>query len=215
MTQMDELHKGLLIKLYINIAGVDRTWTESEEHLANVLFYHVWHRKLNKSDLRESIRHVESKSQQMSWYSLVRPFAQFAPLRNAIPELETAVIRIGNLIAKADGQPTSLEIDELKSAQRAILDGLHVGEDADGSRDSGSQRFKIQTAEEFKLQDDELEVLDEHDASESAQRKPTLEEALAELDELIGFRKSQTGCANVDQLSDGAEASERNGFAPD
>ena len=57
-------------------------------------------------DLRV-VAQYESVAEDVSklpWYSLIRPFDRIVPLRDRIGALETVVMRLANLVARADGQ---------------------------------------------------------------------------------------------------------------
>ena len=56
----------------------------------------------------------------MRLYSLVRPFDQIAPLRNRIGELVTIVLRLANMVAKADGSVTAAEAANLRNIQHEL-----------------------------------------------------------------------------------------------
>jgi adenylate kinase family enzyme len=127
VSDMGNLHRGLAIKMLISIANLDRIWTTEEEAMAAVLIKHIWQKQLSGNSLREAIRRFELQAPAIEWKTLVAPFVRIEPLRSEIPELETIVIRMGNLIAKADGRPTSAELDELKSIQSQIFDALGSG----------------------------------------------------------------------------------------
>ena len=196
LDKMDDLHRGLLVKLFISIGGVDRVWTRAEEHLAGVLFFHLWHQQFDNEKLRETIRHLERESGRLHWASLVKPFKDIEPLQGRWAELETIVMRVGNLVAKADGRASSLELEELQSIINEIRSHAPPQSKQRRSHDSPEvvqqSRNAIQQLEqdvdEFKqggnfLNDDEVEVIDDN----NGEQKPTLDEAVAELESLIGL----------------------------
>ena len=45
---MDDLHRGLLIKIYCTVALADGTWEIAEQELAALLFVHVWNRTCSR-----------------------------------------------------------------------------------------------------------------------------------------------------------------------
>lgn len=121
---MDELHRGLLIKIFVSICGVDHIWTETEETFAGILVQHLWQQSLTKRQLREAIGQFEAHVNDLTWQQLVEPFRRHPILRGHIAELETCVVRIGNLLAKSDGNPSSMELDKLKEIQSEIISYL-------------------------------------------------------------------------------------------
>jgi hypothetical protein len=126
METMDELHRGLLLKMYTSICGFDHLYTRQEEYLGEVLFHHLWNQHVSASQVRESIHGLSRQTAGLNWTSLIRPFRTIQPLQKYVSELETSVMRIGNLMAKADGNANMLEIEELRAIQREILTYLYV-----------------------------------------------------------------------------------------
>jgi SpoVK/Ycf46/Vps4 family AAA+-type ATPase len=190
---MDDLHAGLLIKIFVTMSEADRRWSTREQHLGAALFEHLWGRKLSHDQLRKAAQHVSRRAQELSWYSLVRPFDQIAPLRERISELETIVMRLATIVAKANGEragaTTSHLMDiqnELKRHLRAIpIDepGQHAAADAQGERAIGSIRSDArELREEWDLDAAPPPAV----AKESSEER--LADALAELDALIGMR---------------------------
>jgi len=210
---MDDLHRGLLVKIFVSLADVDSIWSPNEETLASVLFFHLWQRRLSGDALRNSIRKIKKQSQRLQWEALVHPYRGIAPLREKMAELETIVVRLGNILTKCDGVPRSLELEQLYEVQKAIFGVLH-SQDAkpDDSRRTSSERefekqnlpassmqFKDQSMDDLLLgvvEDDELveivEVEEDTVNSEFAESTgPTIEEAIEELGELIGLENAK------------------------
>lgn len=117
---MDDLHKGLLIKLYVSVMEADLRWTAEEKQLAYVLFNHVWGQALSESQLREATARVSQDSARLKWHSLVRPFVTFAPLRDHLAELGTVAMRVANFVAKCDGQVSPGETAQLQTIQAEL-----------------------------------------------------------------------------------------------
>ncbi len=118
---IDDLHRGLLLKLYVSICGADYVWTETEEKVCGVLIQHLWQQNLTRQQIRDAIPQLAREASTLSWQQLVDPFRRYAELRSQKAELETCVMRVGNLLAKCDGQPTSLELDKLREIQAEIV----------------------------------------------------------------------------------------------
>ena len=114
---MDDLHRGMLIKLFISICQCDRRWSTNEKFLAEVLVFHLWDKWLDESQLREALLEMSDKATTLKWYAVVRPFDQIAALRNRVGELEALVVRLANMIARADGPIQEIEAAQIKSIQ--------------------------------------------------------------------------------------------------
>ncbi len=119
---MDDLHRALLVKVFVTVCECDRRWSTQEKFLAEVLVFHLWSEWLEGDQLQQAIANMSQKAMTLKWYALVRPFDQIAPLRNRIGELETIVTRLANVVARADGPIQSVETARIKSIQ----DELHV-----------------------------------------------------------------------------------------
>ncbi|MGM0486023.1 MAG: AAA family ATPase [Planctomycetota bacterium] len=120
--RMVDLHKGLLVKIYATIASADSRWSDSEQALARELVDHIWQKRLENEELQQVARRMFQDAGGLNWYSLIRPFDQVTSIRDMSADLETAVVRIANLVAKADGTVTAEE----KNALRAIQDELDL-----------------------------------------------------------------------------------------
>ncbi len=189
---MDDLHKGLLVKIYVSVAEADRRWSQPEQQMAEVLFRHLWQQSLTGDALREAARRVSQQAQQLDWYSLVRPFDQIAPLRNRIAELETVVMRTANLVAKADGAPAPAEVRMLHTIQQELSRHLRrIPLDEPGQHEA-AHALGPEAVQSMKA--DTQAVRRECDLPAGApppepEKSPerSLDESLARLDELIGL----------------------------
>ena len=58
LSWMDELHKSLLIKVYVFIAEADERWSAEEKQLAEVLFEYIWPCGDHRQNLRDAAGRV-------------------------------------------------------------------------------------------------------------------------------------------------------------
>ena len=119
---MDDLHRALVLKIYVVVCEADRKWSQAEREMAEVLFDHLWHRRLTGEQLRATAREAAADSQRIKWYSVIRPFDRIEPLRERVGALETIVMRLANLIGRADGVLHEAEA----AAIRSIREELHL-----------------------------------------------------------------------------------------
>ncbi len=103
VARMDDLHRGLVLRLYISICQADQVWTDAELRLAEVLCEHLWGERLTGGDLNRTIHHAAEKTKELAWQTLVGPFIRLAPLHDRRVELETLIVRQSNLVARIDG----------------------------------------------------------------------------------------------------------------
>lgn len=118
--RMVDLHKGLLMKVYCAVAGADSRWSRAEQELASDLVDHLWQMPVDGPRLKEIAMRMFRDAAQLDWYSLVRPFDRIHRIRDLVPDLETVVMRLANLIAKADGTVATREAQVVASVQAEI-----------------------------------------------------------------------------------------------
>lgn len=117
---MEDLHCGLVLKVYFEVALADQRWHPVEQQLAQTLLEHAWNRELTGQTLRETIRELHPKIQRLTLRSLVQPFAEIADLRDYQPGLCTLVQRLANLVAKCDGCITPPEAERIRLLQNSL-----------------------------------------------------------------------------------------------
>lgn len=208
---MDDLHRALVLKIFITICEADRRWSTNEKFLAEVLLFHLWSQWLGEEELKEAIHEMSGKATEIKWYSLVRPFDQIAALRDRVSEVETIVMRLANIIARADGPLKPKEAARVKMIQDELnrhLRQIPIDEPTQHEEESQARTDMIESIlREMK------QVPDTQQGSTAIQKEPVggkaptaraeqqlagqdkspkppeqvLQEALAELDRLIGL----------------------------
>jgi SpoVK/Ycf46/Vps4 family AAA+-type ATPase len=191
---MDDLHKGLLIKIYVTIVEADDRWSQNEKKLGRVLFDHIWPGGVPGGKLREAAAHVFREAQSLKWYSLLRPFDQISPLKDRFGELETVVIRLANLVAKADGELHATEAASMQQIQDEINKHFHASPLTETERKrpdapESAQAVQIMQQETQQLRED-YEIQSEMAVQqEQKTQEERLQEALERLDALIGLEQ--------------------------
>ncbi len=183
---MDDLHRGLLIKVYVTIVRADDRWTGPEKRVASEMIEHLWDQKLRGQELREAATGLFQQADQLQWEALVAPFVRYEPLADSRVQVETIVMRLANLVAKCDGQTMPEESIALHTLQREIDMALHPANPSKVLADlSGSSGKAHAQAKEYRQQ----ESTNGTTATENteAQRADRLARAMAELDALIGL----------------------------
>lgn len=117
---MDDLHRGLLIKVYVAIVRADDRWTIPEKRVAAAMIEYLWGEQFSGKDLREAATGLFAQADALSWDSLVAPFVRYSPLADSKAQVETIVMRLANLVAKCDGQTMPEESVALHALQRDI-----------------------------------------------------------------------------------------------
>jgi len=139
--QMDDLHHGLVMKVYATAVPSLRADTMHQRQLGRATLEHIWGTTVMGTQLREAVTWLIQESDKFRWRDLVRPFAEIPPLRDRWGELETLVMRAATLIATADGDHSTSD-NELLSAMRDQLERIAAAtpdkfaSDAKPSRDA-------------------------------------------------------------------------------
>ncbi len=191
---MDDLHKGLLIKVYVTVVEADQRWSQEEKRFGRVLFDHIWPGGVPGGQLRDAAAHVFREAKSLNWSSLVRPFAQMQPLHDRGDQLVTIIVRLANLVAKADGAPKPGELARLQEIQQELTGHLQPEVLPTSSRPRTNmpqsaqavqtmQRETKQLREQYDIQS-EIEVIGEQKSQEER-----LAEVLMQLDTLIGLQQ--------------------------
>jgi hypothetical protein len=197
---MDDLHRALVLKIYVAVCEADKQWSAGERQMAELLFEHLWKQHLTGDKLCAAAREAAKQTSKLQWYSLVRPFDRIEPLRDRIGALETIVTRLANIVARADGTLGDREAAVIKSIRDDLAHHLRqmpIGDSTQhGQVDSGSGTTiaKIQqdagnvraaTAPNPNSGGKPISQSGTHSVVIAA--PPTLESALKELDELTGL----------------------------
>lgn len=135
--RMEELHQGLLIKLFSLVAPADHRWTGRKAELAAILVEHLWQRRLNPQELQQAAEHLITQGHRIRWYPLLRPFDVVPTLRDEFDRLETIALRMANLIAKCDGVISPAEAALLRSIQAELASHLRPLTLQEGQEDAG------------------------------------------------------------------------------
>lgn len=208
---MDDLHRLLVLKVYFTVCEADRNWSNEERNLAEALLYHLWGQRLTGDNLREAAKVTAGESTKVPFYTLVRPFDRIVPLREQIGRLETLVVRLANIVGRADGVLHDKEAAAVRSIQdelRRHLLPIAIDEptEHEESKAASEQAFasieeeakdiyaairptvgKVATGDSLRRAAPDKRKSSKRQAN--ADVKPTLEEALAELDDLIGLER--------------------------
>lgn len=189
--RMIDLSRGLILKIFVEIAYIRQHWSAEDLELAAELFQHLYYRKLNTRQLKEAL--AQFMDQNMRWDTLLNPFTRMAVFRQRIHQLQTIVIRLANVVAKANGNVSPEEVRQLhwiKAEMNRVLVPLSVPEDEEEEPATPTGKVAVQKApvEPKRRQIAEREPgLLPLDAPDPGTTEKLLAEALQELEELIGL----------------------------
>ena len=186
---MDDLHRGLLIKVYVTVVRADDRWTGPEKRVAAAMIEHLWGEELHGQQLREAATGLFQQADLLTWESLVAPFVRYEPLAESRAQVETIVMRLANLVAKCDGQTRPEEATVLHTLQQSIDMALRPAEPDSVlaplpglNSSSGASAHKHEQATEK-----ESAALPPAQAMTPEEREKRLQSAMDELDQLIGL----------------------------
>jgi uncharacterized tellurite resistance protein B-like protein len=210
---MDDLHRALVLKVYFSVVEADKKWSSRERFLAEELFDHLWCRRLTGEELRTVARRLAQDAATLKWYSIVRPFDQIVPLRERVGTLETLVMRLANLVARADGELHAAEAGIVKSIQDELHQHLRPIPIDEPNEHEATGALGQQAFEKLKSEAEDIYAATrvdrsmEHGAGSREEKRssnvrraktstpgaslpaPSLDDALAELDALIGLER--------------------------
>jgi len=193
---MEDLHRGLLIKVYTQTIRSDGRWTRMEKQIGAVMIQHIWDEDLRGAPLREAAEGLLARSDQLSWSSLVAPFVRYEPLRDMVGQIETTVARLANLIAKCDGLTTPEETIALHEIQFEVgkalrkVGGSNPGLQAAETRDTAflhSPAEKTAATTVPAKRSAKTSNVQVSSPSPAASNEKRLADAIAELDSLVGL----------------------------
>ena len=220
---MDDLHRALVLKVYFSVVEADQKWSSRERFLAEELFDHLWGTRLTGEELRTAARRLSEDAATLKWYSIVRPFDQIVPLRERVGTLETLVMRLANLVARADGELGANEAGVIKSIQeelRSHLRPIPIDEPNGARDDRGDRCAGVREAQggsggylsSVTGQDGRILSVARSRRTDWMSRPPSapsLAEALAELDALDRSRHGEARGPHAHELLEAAAAARR------
>ena len=185
---MDDLHRGLLIKVYVTIVRADERWTGPEKLVAAAMIEHLWDQELRGQELREAATGLFKQADLLTWESLVAPFVRYEPLADSKAQVETIVMRLANLVAKCDGQTMPEEEAALHTLQREIDMALHPAKPEEILAPLAKTVGNKATAQQKKKAGDTIDDTQNEPLTET-ERQSQLKKAMDELDSLIGLQE--------------------------
>lgn len=186
LSTMEDLYRGLMLKLFFSIADVDNKLSENEEKLAGILFFQLFQKQLQGEPLKSALDELIPYTESLDWRSLVQPFILYEPLEAEIVELQTSVVRLGNLIAKADGAKAA-ETEQLQKVQNELFQGLQL--DDQRKKPNSTDTPTYQTVKQIQKKFEKGAETEQQISATIQEPEESLEEALKDLNQLIGLEK--------------------------
>jgi hypothetical protein len=111
--RMVDLHRGLVLKVFAEMALADNRISGNEMVLARELFQHAWGRQLDDQQLREALQHY-LETTHLRWDSLLWPFERLSAFRPHAAEIQEVVEELAALVGRAGGRMDSRGRRELR-----------------------------------------------------------------------------------------------------
>lgn len=184
---LDDLHRGLVMRVYLMVCKADHHWTAGETQLGVELGDHLWGRRLRGAELNGMLTQAAKKVEELPWETLVRPFAKLAPLRDRAAELETLVVRQSNVVARIDGVVAASELAAIKSIAKQLGKCLAL---SDGAA-SDAPEAAIPIATPSPLPGPTPNATQSAAKPPSAAPQRSLEDVMVEIDSLVGLKSAK------------------------
>src|SRR5262249_4130062 len=187
--RMLNLHRGLVLKVFVAIALADQRVSPGEMQLARELCAHAWGRQLDDHQLQETLLHY-TETTHLRWDSLLWPFERLSTFRRRANELFSVVQRLALEVAEANRRVDRRALEHvpwiIKEMQVAIQPvALAAGAQPTRAKPTGRWAGQQQAAVEVSQQ--------QRSQQGPAVRQPPhgdreqLAEVLQQLDVLIGL----------------------------
>lgn len=215
MDEAEVLFVRLVIKIFVEVAFSDCVWSQGEAELGRIISQELCGTPgLDKNMLKVVDRMYEINAEN-SWQEVFEPFMLLEELIPYRAELEAALLKLANIVAKIDGNVTHETLGQLKNLKWQLHQFIAPAEEPHAVEEIDSQdRQNISNAhsafsnlstqpgaqpsvQNYNQTSDSVAIEhvakpDEIAAAEKPLCREQLEEVLAELDDLIGIDSVKT-----------------------
>jgi hypothetical protein len=190
LERMLDLHRGLVLKVFIEIAQADDRFSRRELALAREVFEHAWHVELTDEQVKESLLHY-TETTHLRWDSLLWPFERLSAFRRRANDLFSLVQRMGLMVAEANRKVDPRALQQLRSItceMQRVIQPVPLAGDSPGTKVRPVGRFaERQEGKAGIKQEIQCQQAQGIRRLEASGGKESLEDVLAALDALIGL----------------------------
>lgn len=123
-SQLQDLFRGLFLKIIHGVVLADRKLTSNELHLCRRIFTQLWSRPFTDENVKAVlIKHAQQDPYR--WEDLLWPFDRLPAFHDRLVEFETMVIRLAQLLRRADGLTGEAETTYLRWLHSELQRVLH------------------------------------------------------------------------------------------
>lgn len=184
--RMADLRRGLVVRIFLEMAGVDWTWHPGEVAVAQVIFEHLWQRPLPEERVPTLLDEL-GRQAKPDWHGVVNPFVRLPPFQRHRDELLSDGLRLANLIAKADGKVTPEEKQQLNMLRSHLENLLKPLKLADEPKPLAAGNQALQTREAAPAKSGTASPPSTAAAGSTKSPEQRFQEAQAELERLVGL----------------------------
>ena len=125
-TQMDDLHRGLVMKIFATVTANSGAAAMHERQMGRVLLEHIWGKTVMGHGLADAVDWLLQTAGNFEFSDLIRPFAEIPSIRDRAAAVQSLAIRQAKLIAAVDGQTDHGDVAVIDSLRQTI-DAITVG----------------------------------------------------------------------------------------
>jgi hypothetical protein len=161
-SQIQDLFRGLVLKVLHGMVLADRKLGVNELALSHVILSQLWRRPFDNANVRAVlIKHSEQDPYR--WEDLLWPFERLPPFQERAVELQTLILRLGQVLAQADGliheqegrhlRWLHAELQRVLHPLRADISGPEEESARQPPRMAGGRRAAQQTQQQYAQED--------------------------------------------------------------
>ncbi|MEY4566102.1 MAG: Stage sporulation protein, partial [Planctomycetota bacterium] len=181
--RMNDLYRGFVLKLYTEIVRSDGKWSPLEQSAGALLIEHFWDRQLEAAELRTAWQGLMVDSKKLTWSQLLNPFLRSNALKPFRGDVFTGGLRLANILTKLDGSISPEELRTLQSLEQELQSTLKLGTNRRDSETHSDLPDQLTPLPEVAGKS----YKDSSPAKISAESQVSLEEAIKQLQSLIGL----------------------------
>ena len=213
MDEAESLFVRLIIKVFVEVSFSDCVWSQGEGELGRIISEDLCGEPVPDKNLLNVVERMYKINAESSWQEVLEPFVLLDELGPYRSELEAALLKMANIIAKIDGNVTHETMGQLKNLkwqlhqfikpleapqpaeQLSTQDQQRIADTraafANLSSQANTQSHQQTSTFDQSSNQSQTATLEQKSAVEQstaiAPSDEQLEDVLAELDELIGI----------------------------
>ncbi|MEO1616874.1 MAG: AAA family ATPase [Planctomycetota bacterium] len=226
LEQLESRFELILGKVFVEVVESDLYLSPAEAELARTLLRHTLKKSVWPSKIVSELSELSEKAKAHSWSHVLEPLNWYPEACEHRLELKTCLLRVANIVAKVDGRMAAEAISQLRMLDMQLEQ--HLPEASPPCPDETAEnQDSLNELESGQLSKDLIEMIEQEtktskpkaNASKDAKEEPAtlsdeeceqqLQQALAELDDLVGIervREEVKTLVNVCKLQRAREA---------